>query len=262
LCTSPARRPTTSSWSARGRAIAPQADIRAEAERLLAAIDLAGLRARLIGGMAIRILCGERLDPVFDREIADLDFVVPKGEGRDLGALLEAEGYDPDKEFNALQGARRMLFWDVPNNRQVDVFVGSFEMCHELPLADRVDERQGTLPGADLLLTKLQIVNLNRKDATDACALLASTPIDDAYIASLTSQDWGLQHTIELNLDRLGPIADELALDDAGKGRIHEAIASLRAAIEAEPKSRRWKMRDRIGERKQWYETPEEVDRA
>jgi hypothetical protein len=223
--------------------------------------------------MAIRILCGERLDPVFEREIADLDFVVPKGEGRDLGELLEAEGYDPDKEFNALNGARRMLFWDRANDRQVDVFVGAFEMCHELPLAERVDARPGTLPGADLLLTKLQIVNLNRKDATDACALLASLPvaegeagsgpvIDAAYVASLSSGDWGLQHTIELNLDRLGPIAEELALDGAGKERIHAGIEALRAAIEAAPKSRRWKMRDRIGERKQWYETPEEVDRA
>jgi hypothetical protein len=30
--------------------------------------------------------------------------------------------------------------------------------------------------------------------------------------------------------------------------------------IEAEPKGRGWKLRARIGERKRWYELPEEVD--
>jgi hypothetical protein len=30
-------------------------------------------------------------------------------------------------------------------------------------------------------------------------------------------------------------------------------------ALEQAPKSRRWKLRDRIGERKRWYELPEET---
>src|SRR5690348_8563843 len=117
---------------------APEADLTGEALRLLSAAEAEGITARLIGGMAIRLIAGERLDPVFAREIADLDFIVRRKGGMRMGELLRASGYEPDLEFNALNGARRMLFWDRSHGRQVDVFVGSFEMCHALPLAERL----------------------------------------------------------------------------------------------------------------------------
>src|SRR5262249_22011896 len=147
---------------------------------------------------------GDRLDPIFVREIADLDFVCARGAGGRLGDVLTELGYLADEQFNALNGARRLLFLDPTHGRQIDVFVGSFEKCHELPLADRIDARPQTLPAAELLMTKLQIVKLNRKDQRDAFALLDGTEeIEAPRIAALTSQDWGLQRTFELNLDRL-----------------------------------------------------------
>jgi hypothetical protein len=251
-----------------------EADLVAEAERLLAAIDAAGVRARLLGGMAIRLLLGDRMDPIFEREIADLDFVCASGAGRRLGEVLVEAGYLADEQFNALNGARRLLFVDPLHGRQIDVFVGSFEMCHGLPLAERIEARPGTLPAAELLMTKLQIVELNRKDQRDAFALLDGAEVADAdrgddgadainaaRIASLTAQDWGLQHTFELNFERLRETVAELELADGRRERVAARIDALADAIDAAPKSRRWKMRARIGERKQWYEEPEEVQR-
>jgi hypothetical protein len=254
---------------------APEADLLAEALRLLEGIEAEEVEARLIGGMAIRLIAGERLDPVFHREIADLDFVAARAAGRPLGELLEAAGYEPEREFNALNGARRMLFMDPTHGRQVDVFVGSFEMCHSLPLAERLGARPRTLPAAELLMTKLQIVELNAKDRGDAFALLhahevaeadldasGADAIDAARIATLTSRDWGLQRTFELNLERLQEAVDELPLEPGEREAITARIERLGAAIDAAPKSRKWKLRDRIGERKRWYEEPEEVDRS
>jgi hypothetical protein len=252
---------------------ATEPDLVAEAERLLGAIAAADVPARLLGGMAIRLLLGSRMDPLFEREIADLDFVCASGAGKRLGAVLVDSGYLADEQFNALNGARRLLFVDPAHGRQIDVFVGSFEMCHELPLAERIDARPATLPAAELLMTKLQIVELNRKDQRDAFALLDAVEIADAdladgsdsinaaWIASLTSQDWGLQRTFELNLERLRGAVAELELEEARKAAISDRIERLETAIEDAPKSRRWKMRARIGERKQWYEEPEEVQR-
>lgn len=253
----------------------PEADLTSEAIRLLSAADAEGIPTRLIGGMAIRLISGDRLDPAFAREIADLDFVVGRKGGRGLGELLATSGYEPDAEFNALHGARRMLFWDQAHGRQVDVFVGSFEMCHALPLADRLEQRPQTLAAAELLMTKLQIVELNAKDRGDAFALLHAHEVSDSdrdpnggdainasLISSLTSHDWGLQRTFEINFERLTVSAGELQIDAGGKELIRGRIARLKAEIEVAPKSRKWKLRDRIGERKQWYETPEEVDRA
>ena len=244
-------------------------DIDQEARRLLDLVSARGLDARLIGGMAVRLLAADDLDPALERDIADLDFVVSKRDARALAQLLEGAGYRGDEEFNALNGARRLLYLDDVNRRQIDVFIGRFSMCHDLPIADHLDERPDTLPAADVLMTKLQIVSLNAKDRADIYALLAShevsardpDAIDASRVASLAGEDWGLQHTFELNLQRLRDGLGELPLEAAVVARIGRRIEELSDAIEMAPKSRRWRIRARIGERKRWYEEPEEVDR-
>jgi hypothetical protein len=242
-------------------------DLEAEAHRLLDAMAERGLEARLIGGMAVRMLAGERLHPAYRRHIGDLDFVVGRRDGRAVEALLAEAGYTPEQQFNALNGHRRLLFLDPGNERQLDVFVESFEMCHELPLAERLGERPDTLPAADVLMTKLQIVHLNAKDRGDLYALLHSLPVathdEDAInaerITALTAGDWGLQRTFELNLERLRESLGEQPLDEGERRTVGERIDALAAAMEAAPKTRRWKLRARVGERKRWYELPEEV---
>lgn len=241
-----------------------QDDIGAEALRLLAEVERLGLRARLIGGMAIKLLAGDRMPAAFERPIQDLDFIVAKRAARDLGRMLVDAGYLADEQFNALNGARRMLFLDTAHGRQIDVFVETFEMCHALPLAEQIDVRPATLPAADVLMTKLQIVELNAKDRGDLYALLASNEvgssgIDLDRIVSLTSGDWGLQHTFELNLARLRSGLDEVPADV--RDDVAARIGALAAAMDEAPKSRKWKVRARVGERKRWYEEPEEVDR-
>ena len=77
--------------------------------------------------------------------------------------MLESLGYEADRSFNAMNAGRRALFYDMANQRQLDVFIGSFEMCHELPIADRLHLDSATIPLAELLLTKLQIVQAERE---------------------------------------------------------------------------------------------------
>lgn len=246
--------------------VAIEPDIEAEARRLLEEVWARGLSARLIGGMAVRLLAGEQLQPAYRREIRDLDFVLLRRDGRAMEALLADAGYAPEQQFNALNGHRRLLFLDEEHGRQIDVFVEAFEMCHRLPLAERLDERADTLAPADVLMTKLQIVHLNPKDRGDLYALLLSHEIgadgiDAGRITELTANDWGLQRTFELNLERLREGLDEQPLDADARRVVAERIDALAAAMEAAPKSRRWKLRAKVGERKRWYEEPEEVDR-
>lgn len=229
----------------------------------------AGLTARLLGGVGIRLLLGERFDPTFTRPLHDIDLFVGKRDSRKLEGVIKDHGWQPAREFNALNGARRLLFNDPDSEAQIDVFVEAFEMCHSLPLAAGLRDPGLTLPGTELLMTKLQIVHLNAKDRDDCYALLygctigdgGPATIDPTRIAHLTGHDWGLQHTFELNLARLRDDLDQRPLPQDGPQRIGEAIAAVTRAIEDEPKSRGWRMRARIGERKQWYEEPEEVRR-
>ncbi|HEX8975269.1 MAG TPA: nucleotidyltransferase family protein [Solirubrobacteraceae bacterium] len=228
-----------------------------------------GLSPRLFGGVGIRTLLGERFDPAFARPLHDIDLFVRKRDSRKLEALITAHGWEPEREFNALNGARRLLFDDPGNAAQIDVFVEVFEMCHALPLSDGLREPGLTLPGTELLMTKLQIVHLNAKDREDCYALLSGctigdtgpATIDPARIAHLTARNWGLQHSFELNLSRLASDLDARSLPAERNRVIAEGIAAISAAIDAEPKSRGWRLRAKIGERKQWYEEPEEVRR-
>ncbi len=84
----------------------------------------------------------------------------------------------PETEFNVLNGNQRLMFYH--GETKIDIFVDTFRMCHTLHLAGRIAEADLTLPPADLLLTKLQVAEINIKDLTDIAALLLALPYDPA----------------------------------------------------------------------------------
>jgi hypothetical protein len=245
----------------------PLPDIVAEAERILVAARSAGVPLRLIGGLAVNRQVGADSPAALRRAYEDVDLATPKGNGRGVAELMTGIGYEPDTEFNTLQGTRRMLFYDVPNQRKVDLFVGVFELCHTIAITERIDADPDTIPPAELLLTKLQVVELNEKDLRDLVALLVSLPVGrgDAHeingdrVASLLAGDWGLWRTTRMNLDRIREGVDQYHLEPAARERVLARCDELWARIEQEPKSRGWSLRNRIGDRKRWYETPEET---
>lgn len=242
-------------------------DIVEEGRRLVARAEDDHLPLRLLGGVAVKLRAFDRFHPAFERSYADLDFVTGKGASRTTGTFFEEAGYVPQVAFNALHGTERLLFFDDGHGRQVDVFVGTFSMSHRIPLAERLHLEPVSVPLAELLLTKLQIAELNEKDVRDALALLHAHPVGDedgdminaARIAKLCAADWGLWRTItrnfETTLSRLG----DYGLTPADGSVVAARVEALFEQIEAEPKSRAWRLRARIGDRKQWYELPEEI---
>jgi hypothetical protein len=162
-----------------------------------------------------------------------------------------------------MNGRERLLFYDNPNERQVDVFVSSFRMCHEIPLEKRLTVDEDTVPLAELLLTKLQIIELNEKDVRDTVALLLEHEVTDddrgvnaSRVASLCADDWGLWRTISHNLEKL---RRHVGNYDVDAETVSNRVSLILERIEIAPKSRSWRMRAKIGERKRWYELPEEV---
>src|SRR5207253_2067796 len=147
------------------------------------------------------------------------------------------------------------------------VFVGGFQMCHSIPVADRLDVDPETVPLAELLLTKLQIVRLNDKDLRDIVALLLDHDVADtdlnaingAVVARLCSDDWGLWRTCHLTIEGVrGHLGDlRLALDE--ESAVRSRLDALETRLDAAPKTRRWRLRGRVGDRVRWYEEPEEV---
>jgi hypothetical protein len=243
-------------------------EIRDEAGRLAAATVASGLPARLLGGLAIWLTCPSVRSGPYARSYDDMDFAVAARGSTAFKDFLVAQGYLPDKFFNGLHGESRLYFAAPDGRWSIDVVIDELTMSHRLDLRGRLDGPGSTLTLADLLLTKLQVFQVNRKDLGDALCLLADHRLaeDDSdpevislqRIAAVLGGDWGFYHTTERNLDKLAELWAETPLPSASYAA-GDQIEVLRQAIEAAPKTRGWRMRSRIGERVRWYEVPEEV---
>jgi hypothetical protein len=244
----------------------PLPDVEAEAARLLERAAQAKILVRLLGGAAVGMHRHTPFPLALQRRYGDIDVVVKKGQDRGLKRLLEEQGYVPNRSFNNLHGDRRLLYYDERNARQLDIFIGTFRMCHAIDLDDRLELHPTTLAPADLLLTKLQIVKINAKDIVDAQALLLEhlvergpgDLIDPARLVQVTSRDWGWYTTFTDNLARLLPDENSTLPPDAA-AQIADRVATLQQALIAAPKSLGWKARAAVGRRVPWYELPEEI---
>jgi hypothetical protein len=219
---------------------------------------------RALGGVGID-LRAEGMHPSLRREFADVDVAAPRTARRQVTEVMEEAGFQGEPEFNALQGASRQIWWAPDRSTHVDVFLGEFRMCHRLDLDGRLRVDHPALPAADLLLMKLQVVELNHKDVTDVAALLTTHRLDEGdeagtinrrRIVELLSADWGFYTTATDNLERLPALVAEI---EAGLGRrVADAAGELHEEVVRAPKSRGFKLRARVGRRKRWYEVPDE----
>jgi hypothetical protein len=242
-------------------------DIVSEGERLLGIAEQEGVPLRLLGGVAVRLKATD-VPAALTREYKDIDFAVTKKGGGAADKLLRNAGYEPHVAFNAMHARERGLYYDEANGRQVDLFIEAFRMCHEIPLGKRLEVETQTVPLAELMLTKLQIIEVNEKDIRDTVLLFHGHPIADhddgavngAQIAALCADDWGLWRTITANLERCRGHVGDYDLPVGDRERIEARFDELLRRIEDEPKSRGWRRRAKVGDKKRWYELPEEVE--
>lgn len=245
------------------------ADIRDEATRLTAAARAANLGLRLMGGLAIWLVAPSVRVAPFARDYGDLDFAVRQRDARAATDFLESEGYVAERMFNSIHGAQRLNFGHPEERWTIDVIIDALRMSHHIDLRGRLEPGHPTIDLADLLLTKLQVWEINAKDLGDITCLLADHPLSDAGNANneaidlarilvLTGTDWGICHTLERNLGKVA----EAAQQQRPTGSAFDPVAQteqLLAAIAGGRKSVGWQLRARIGERMRWYEIPEEV---
>lgn len=243
----------------------PIADPVAETRRLITGATSNGLTVRALGSVAV-VLRSPAEGPLLPKEIRDIDLVTPRGTRTAVSKLLAEAGYAADQMFNALHGTRRLLFFDEANQRKLDVFVGEFVMCHSIPIADRLDRHPLTVPLAELLLTKLQIVELTERDQKDIYNLVYhhelmtvdGEGIEGLYVAAICARDWGLWRTAKATIERAKVNVRDYELKADAAERITRRLDELWSEIEKAPKSARWKLRSRVGDRVRWYEEPEE----
>ena len=224
-----------------------------------------GVQARLLGGVAVALRCPSARRPPLARDYHDLDLATTGAHAHRLSQVLAAAGFSPEERFNNLHGRSRMMFTG-PDGVHVDVLVDEFVMCHTLSLSRRLPLHKDTLSLADLLLTKLQIAELNQKDAVDVAALLLDHPLteDEAginrkYVVQVVSNDWGWWRTVTENLQRMDGLVPSLGLLSEEAELVQARLHELSDSIAAGKRSLRWRMRARLGDRVPWRFDPEEV---
>ena len=246
----------------------PEDDPLPEAVTLVEGAARAGLPLRLLGGLGVRVLCPDF--PPRLRAGQDMDLACAGKGRRDVVGYLEKSGCVPDKMFNSLNGDRQMYFI-APSGRPVDVMVDRLVMCHTLDFRSSLGNCSLTLDPADLLLSKLQIIELNAKDVHDITHLLAGLPIAErssepfinvGRFRELLGADWGWWRTSTGSLEKLPALLAEnpaLVPANAQFDPLAQAKQLLDVAAAA-PKSMKWKLRAGVGDRVRWYELPEEVN--
>ncbi|QXJ31387.1 hypothetical protein [Saccharolobus shibatae] len=226
--------------------------------------DNEGITLRAIGGAAIALIA-KKGSELYPRVYKDIDYFGLSSQSSKISKFLEGIGLIPNKRFNALHGHTRLMFFDPIINSTVDVFLDEFIMCHKLVLKDRLRIMKYTIPTSDLFLTKMQIIQLTENDKKDIAALLYDVELgerddektmDYNYIAKILSEDWGFYKTYTINHDKIL----EFLRNDKNREIIEPKLLKLREIIEKHPKSIKWKMRAKIGEKVKWYEEPEEVN--
>jgi hypothetical protein len=241
-----------------------------ELKRILEASDQAGLLLRVIGSLAFQMHCPEYgyLQEAMGRAYTDIDFAAYGSQTKEIKVLMAGLGYSEDREVFIVSEGERSIFNNPENGLHVDVFYNKLDFCHEIQWAGRLEVDSPTIPLAEMLLEKMQIVRINEKDVIDTIMLLMEHSLGDNdreminidHVAQLCGKDWGLWRTTTMNLDKVRQLAQGYQqLKDEEKAYVAQQVEKALARIEAEPKSMSWRLRARVGDRVKWYKEVDEV---
>ncbi len=241
-----------------------------ELDRILTASTEAGLILRVIGSLAFQMRCSQYgyLQEAMGRAYTDIDLAAYGYQASGIKGLMESLGYVENREVFMLSGGDRSIFDDHSTGLYVDVFYDKLDFCHVIHWEGRLEVDSLTIPLAELLLEKMQIVKINEKDVIDTIMLLLEHPLgsnDDETInmdrvASLCADDWGLWRTTTENLRKVGTLAQGYPqLSKEEKSHVATQVDKALQRIADEPKPLAWRLRARVGDRVKWYKEVDEV---
>ena len=232
-----------------------------------------GATMRVIGSLAFRIQCPDYkyLEYENQRCLTDIDFMTYHKDIEKVQDMFSSLGWSENQNVLRLFGHQRRIFYHPTLAIHSDVFIDKLRFCHDIDFRKRLEIAFPTISLVDLLLEKLQIVQINRKDLIDIMVLLRQYPIvsegdrtgqiDGSYVARLCGNSWGLWKTAAMNLEKTAQFAGEyLELEDAEA--VRERLRALSDLIARHPRSLKWKLRSVVGRRIKWYRDVEEVDRG
>jgi hypothetical protein len=258
-----------------------------ESENIVNEAKKEGLTLRILGGLAIAMHCKNQADfakklartgtgVVAGQEYSDIDFVAYRKHRDKLKELFSKIGYVKRRATLSSAASERQIYYHPKGWFYVDVFFEQLLVAnHPIDFRGRLELDYPTITATDMLLEKVQMWEaFGVKDLKDCLLLLRSHDVKEgtdeeginaSYMAKLLAQDWGFWYTVTTNLQNIKRFVTELdklgaeakiapeAVSEEERSDISMKIDVLVKKIEAEPKSFGWKMRAKVGTKKQWY---------
>ncbi len=258
-----------------------------ESQKVVNQAKQEGLTLRVLGGLAIGMHCQNQLDfarrlartgtgVVEGQEYSDIDFVAYRKHRDKLKEFFGKIGYVKRRATLSSAASERQIYYHPKGWYYVDVFFDELLVAnHPINFRGRLELDYPTITVTDMLLEKVQMWEaFGVKDLKDCLLLLLAHDIKDdtdaeainaGYMAKLLAEDWGFWYTVITNLqnikrfvtelEKLGPEAkiDAKLITPQERANINTKIDALTKKMEDEPKSFGWKMRAKVGTKKQWY---------
>jgi len=241
-----------------------------ELKRILKVSDESGILLRVIGALAFQMHCPKYgyLQQAMGRAYTDIDFAAYAKQSKEIQKMMTSLGYQENYEVFIVSEGDRAIYEKSEVGLHVDVFYEKLDFCHVIRWDGRLEVDSPSISLAELLLEKMQIVQINEKDIIDSIMLLLEHPLGDAdqetinikRIAELCSADWGLWRTTTMNLEKVRALAQGYGqLTPEQKNEIDTQVKSALARLDQEPKTLAWRLRARVGDRVKWYKEVDEV---
>jgi hypothetical protein len=258
-----------------------------ESERIVDEAKKQGISLRILGGLSIAMHCQNQADfakklnrigtgVVAGQEYSDIDFIAYRKHRDKVKELFSKIGYVKRRATLSSAASERQIYYHPKGWFYVDVFFDQLLVAnHPINFRGRLELDYPTITASDMLLEKVQMWEaFGVKDLKDCLLLLLSHDVKEnsndesinaSYIAKLLAEDWGFWYTVTTNLqnikrfvielDKLGAEAkiDPKQISQEERDDINMKIDSIVTKIEAESKSFGWKMRAKVGTKKQWY---------
>jgi hypothetical protein len=210
----------------------------------------------------------------------DLDLMAYSRQSVEIRKFLEREmGYKPNLYVNSVFAFRRNIFRHPEGSFDVDVFYDLLDFSHpvefgRIPGKGRLEIDFPTISLGDLVLEKLQIHEINRKDLIDLLVLFISHPFSESeekerinakHISQTLADSWGFWYDACTNLNKLLSFIKEATGSEGTEASLFEKAQQqaqyLLRRLQEEPKTPGWVKRSKRGTSIPWYKEVEEVER-
>lgn len=263
-----------------------------EARGIVEAAQAQGTLLRMLGSLAIYahsmhvpecVSLFHRVGRVSEGKplFTDLDLMGYSAQGRSISKIFEGLGFKPDNVINGFFGDRRLVYYEGRDRFHVDIFLDKLEFSHDVlfgkkPGNGRLELDSPTISLTDMVLEKLQIHKIARKDLVDLMVLFLGhdvkpaangdrEAVDAGHVVSLVADDWGFWYESMQNLAKTRQLLRDFVTEDRVSpelaARIENRIAKLETALQSVQKGRHWEKRAKVGTGKPWYREVEEIVR-